>query len=114
VRLAAAAVPLLRPLVTWVRFTTERWADEHAARELGDRSSVAKAIIRTALSGDKEPPAPVMAAATLGVAARVRALGSEPRRSVWEPLALTAMLAAVAGAATQSHHLATMLLHLCG
>ena len=113
VRLAAAAVPPLTPLVKRVRFTTERWADEHAAREVGDRSSVARALVQAALGGEEEPPMPVMAAATLGVAARVGALGSEPRRPVWEPIALGAMLAAPAGAATQSHHLATMLHHLC-
>jgi len=113
VRLAAAAMPPLRPLVKRVRFTTERWADEHAAREVGDRSFVAQALVRAALGGEEAPPAPVMAAAALGVAARVGALGSEPRRTVWEPVALGAVLAALAGAATQSHHLATMLRHLC-
>ena len=113
VRTAAAAVPLLRPLVKRVRFTTERWADEHAARELGDRSSVARALARAALDGETGTPMPLMAAATLGVDARVRALGTAPRASLWEPLALVVVMAAVVGAATQYHHLATLLLHIC-
>lgn len=113
VSVAAAALPPLKPLVKRVRFTTERWADERAAREVGDRAPLARALIRAALSGGDEPQRPVMAAAGLGVAARVRALTAEPRRPVWEPLALGAMVAGLAGAATQSHHLATMVQHLC-
>lgn len=113
VSVAAAALPPLKPLVRRVRFTTERWADEHAAREVGDRAPLARALVRAAFSGGDDPPSPVMAAASLGVAARVRALTAEPRRPVWEPLAVGVMVAGLAGAATQSHHLATMVQHLC-
>lgn len=81
---------------------------------MGDRSSVARALIRAALPEDQQPPLPAMAAATLGVAARVGALAAQPRRPVWEPVALGGVLAALAGAATQSHHMATMVHHLCG
>ncbi len=113
VSLAAAAVPVLRPLVARVRFATERWADERAADEVGDRSSVADALARAALGGGPHPPAPALGAASLGVAARVRALGVQPRRSRCEPVALVLVVVAAGAAATQSHHLVTMLAHLC-
>ncbi len=45
-RLAAGANPFLRPLRTAVSYTTERWADEEAARVVGDRRAVARAIGR--------------------------------------------------------------------
>jgi Zn-dependent protease with chaperone function len=66
--LAAAANPLLRPLARALAFTLERWADEDAAAELGDRGLVARAVARAALattsaarttaSADDRAPAP--------------------------------------------------------
>jgi hypothetical protein len=47
----AAANPLLRPLTTVIRYTTERWADEVAAGKVGDRSVVAMAVGKAALAG---------------------------------------------------------------
>lgn len=47
--LSARANPFLRPLRTAVACTTERWADEEAARAAGDRRTVASAIVRAAL-----------------------------------------------------------------
>jgi Zn-dependent protease with chaperone function len=47
---AAAANPLLRPLVATVRRNTERWADEAAAAEVGDRRLAASAVARAALA----------------------------------------------------------------
>ncbi|NDZ71603.1 M48 family metalloprotease, partial [Streptomyces sp. SID10362] len=49
VRLAALANPFLRPLRTAVSYTAERWADEAAARAVGDRRAVATAIGKAAL-----------------------------------------------------------------
>lgn len=49
VRLAALANPFLRPLRTTVVYTTERWADEDAARSVGSRTVVARAIGKAAL-----------------------------------------------------------------
>lgn len=66
-RLAAAANPLLIPLVHAVDFTTERWADEHAARATGDRRLVAATIGRVALLAT-DPATPARAgAAALGI-----------------------------------------------
>jgi hypothetical protein len=51
----AAANPILRPLVPVIRYTTERWADEIAARQVGDRAVVARAVGIAALAGNAEP-----------------------------------------------------------
>ncbi|TGB14493.1 M56 family metallopeptidase, partial [Streptomyces sp. MZ04] len=49
-QLAARANPFLRPLRTSLAFTTERWADEDAARAVRDRRVVARAIGKAALA----------------------------------------------------------------
>jgi Zn-dependent protease with chaperone function len=76
----AAANPLLRPLTTTIRFTTERWADEIAAGQVGDRSVVARAVGKAALAGRAQPARNGMTmAATAGpVPRRVAALLSAP------------------------------------
>ncbi|WP_034262274.1 M56 family metallopeptidase [Actinospica robiniae] len=56
VRLAAAANPLVRPLAVAVDFALERWADEHAAREIGDRRQVAAAIAAAAIATKRTRP----------------------------------------------------------
>jgi Zn-dependent protease with chaperone function len=48
--LAAAANPLLRPVARAVQRNTERWADEVAAAEVGDREAVARGLARAALA----------------------------------------------------------------
>src|SRR3954447_2732458 len=48
--LAAAANPLLRPGVRAVRDAVERWADEVAAAEVGDRALAARALARAGLA----------------------------------------------------------------
>ncbi|MFJ2395938.1 M56 family metallopeptidase [Streptomyces sp. NPDC087843] len=55
VRLAARANPFLRPLRTAVTYTTERWADEDAARSVGSRRVVARAIGKAALLSGAAP-----------------------------------------------------------
>jgi Zn-dependent protease with chaperone function len=47
-QLAAKVVPLLYPLDRWVSLATERWADEEAARVVGDRRVVADALLSAA------------------------------------------------------------------
>jgi hypothetical protein len=47
--LSQAVNPLLGPTVTSVRHSIERWADEDAAAQVGDRQLVARTIARTAL-----------------------------------------------------------------
>ncbi|MER6082482.1 M56 family metallopeptidase [Streptomyces sp. NPDC001833] len=100
VHLAARANPFLRPLRTAVRYTAERWADEEAARSVGDRRTVARAIGKAALLS-AGTPAPTLAAlaATGAVPRRVAALlGPAPVARPW-PSAFTAAGLAVWGAA---------------
>uniref|UniRef100_UPI00066D1E18 M56 family metallopeptidase n=1 Tax=Streptomyces sp. SBT349 TaxID=1580539 RepID=UPI00066D1E18 len=49
VQLAARANPFLRPLRTAVGYATERWADEDAARAIGDRRLMARTVGKAAL-----------------------------------------------------------------
>ena len=50
VELSAAANPLLRRVATVVRAEVERWADEDAASDVGDRRLAARALARAALA----------------------------------------------------------------
>ncbi|MFJ6658832.1 M56 family metallopeptidase [Streptomyces sp. NPDC091377] len=94
VALAARANPFLRPLRTAVSYTTERWADEDAARAVGDRRTVARAIGKAALvskaprgaRGSGGGPLPTLAgfASPGPVPRRVAALlGSAPVPRTW-------------------------------
>ncbi|MEU2618477.1 M56 family metallopeptidase [Streptomyces sp. NPDC007157] len=100
VHLAARANPFLRPLRTAVAYTAERWADEAAARSVGDRRTVARAIGRAALLS-RGTPAPTLAAlaATGPVPRRVAALLAPAPSSRGWPSAFTGAGLAVWGAA---------------
>lgn len=50
-RLSTTLNPLLRPLSSATEFALERWADETAARRVGDRTVVAHAVAKAALAG---------------------------------------------------------------
>lgn len=83
--LAAVTNPLLWPLAAAVRYTTERWADERAAHEVGDRRLVARTIGRAALLTRRRPTASTTALAiatgmATGLFARLRGPGPVPRR----------------------------------
>jgi Zn-dependent protease with chaperone function len=67
VRLAAAANPLLRPVAAQAGYTVERWADERAAAQAGDRTLAAVAIARAALATSQAPPERDAAMAALGL-----------------------------------------------
>jgi Zn-dependent protease with chaperone function len=80
-RLAAAANPLLRPLAAAVGYAAERWADERAAAQAGDRALAARAIARAALAATAAPPRRDAALEALGVlGAGHRGPGPVPRR----------------------------------
>lgn len=117
VDVAAAAVPVLRPLRDRVRFATERWADEHAALEVGDRALVARAICRAALA--QHGNAPAMAMAGTRVPDRVTALLAENRPTrahlgrVAVAVVVTASVIAVASTTLQLHHVAALAEHVC-
>jgi hypothetical protein len=110
--LAAAVNPLLRPAARAVATAVERWADEDAARTVGDRRLVAATLVRVAqlqtrfTTGSLAASAPVGPAATGGdVEARVRALlAPPPRRRPWAVTALvTVLLAGSLPAAAVQH-----------
>lgn len=95
VRLAACANPFLRPLRTAVVYTAERWADEEAARTVGSRTAVARAIGTAALAS-RPAPAPTLAAlaAPGPLPRRVAALlAPAPGARTWPSLFTTAGLA---------------------
>lgn len=100
-RLAAAAFPMLMPLDCRVRYATERWADEEAVREVGDRGVVARAVAGAAIAQTGQ------ASAALGIAdshvvRRVESLLAElpPTSRFVELGALGAVIAAAGGLVT--------------
>ncbi|MFJ5233821.1 M56 family metallopeptidase [Kitasatospora sp. NPDC088391] len=111
---AAACHPALRPLRGPLGYHVERWADECAAAEVGDRALTARAIGRAALAAARNPPAPrprLAPGATTGpVPRRVRALlapAPPPRHRALRALAalaLAACLTTTAGAAAEAGH----------
>ncbi|MFF5364229.1 M56 family metallopeptidase [Streptomyces scabiei] len=96
VRLAARANPFLRPLRTAVSCTAERWADEDAARAVGSRRVVARAIGKAALLSAGSPVATLAGFAASGpVPRRVAALlGPAPAARSWPPVFTSVGLAA--------------------
>jgi Zn-dependent protease with chaperone function len=80
--LAAAANPLLRPAARQVRLAVELWADQLAAREVGDGRVVARALARASLAASRpqQPGGFRLAVAESDVSARVHALTHLPPR----------------------------------
>jgi len=117
---AAAFLPPLRPLVAQVRFETERWADEEAARVTDDRTVVATAVARAAVARADVAQAEGsdLAMGRVGVVARVDALlQPRPVATTLTKIALAGACAAVvvglASATIQLHHLVTFANHVC-
>lgn len=107
VDIAAAANPLLRPVSKAVGVGVERWADEIAAAEVGDRALAARALARAgiarAAATHAAAPAAALPAASHAVADRARALLAGPprhRRALNGVLAALMVTVAVASAAT--------------
>jgi len=113
--LAAAVLPLLRTVHLEVGFATERWADERAARDVGSRSLVARAVAKGAFAAAGEPlPPGVMALTGARTEARITSLLEDHGPSVpAEATFTTAALVTVGLAATQVHHLVTLALNAC-
>ena len=116
--LAAATVPLLRPLAAHVRFATERWADEVAADVVGDRGLVARSIAKAALAGATPLPTPLLTMAGLGVPERVDAMLAPRRQHGWLTgaavvSAFSALLVTLAGSTLQLHHFVAFAAHVC-
>jgi hypothetical protein len=94
VRLSAALYPMLRPSVPVAVLAVERWADEETAASVGDRTLVARALLRAALAGAEHGRMPrgVLAHTTGDVSRRVRALMAEPPRQRRSITVVTAAL----------------------
>lgn len=113
--LAAAAVPVLRPLARQLRYATERAADEAAVEVVGDRRVVARAIARAALA--TSPPG-MLAVGGDSVASRIHDL-IHPRSTRWLAVGagtcgVAAAAAAMAASTVQLHHLLAFAAHVCG
>jgi hypothetical protein len=94
--LAAAANPLLRRLPATVRAGVERWADESAADEVGDRRLTATAVARAALLRSRHrADRGVLAVADGDVSDRVQALLAPPVAGHWPARLLLAVGCAV-------------------
>lgn len=119
--LAAAAFPPVARMAPLLRRSLERWADERAAEETGDRQALADAIAIAALAPSNVAPLASGIAAS-DVELRLLALSAEPART--GPLltatgAVLGLLAAIATAASlgglgfQMHHVGELLVHVC-
>lgn len=109
-RLAAAANPLLRPIADAVGLTVERWADENAARVVGDRELAARTIATAALATTAATGSAITPVAELGAArtdVRERVLGlltPPPRHHVCATVAaVVAIVCWIAGALVIGH-----------
>jgi len=108
--LAAAWFPLLRVLRPMVHYSTERWADEVAARQVGDRRLVARTIAQVALATHAHLPA----AGGSAVVRRCEALLASPPHRRWPSAAVLslAVLAVLAAAGVEVHHLVDVVARL--
>ncbi|HKE65431.1 MAG TPA: M56 family metallopeptidase [Micromonosporaceae bacterium] len=92
-RLAAAVNPFLRPAVRASVLAVERWADEEAAVRLGDRTLVARTLVRAALASNRTPtPSGALAYTAGDVSRRVAALLAAPPRPRWSIVAASAIV----------------------
>ena len=93
VEVATAANPILRPVRRAVRLSTERWADEIAADQVGDRRVVAAAIVAAARTSTSQAATTTrLAAAQDAVVYRVQVLLRPPGRTRVSAAALGALL----------------------
>jgi hypothetical protein len=112
---AASMLPPLWLPARRVRFATERWADQDAAREVGDASIVARAIARAALDRS-DSMGPELALHGSDVAARIEALTHDrdhPRLDT--PSVAVGLLVAVSLTAVvaQVHHVLAFVQTFC-
>jgi Zn-dependent protease with chaperone function len=108
---AGRFAPWLLPATRLARFSLERWADEDAARQLGDRRLVARAISRAALH---QRTTLSSAFGGHGVARRAELMLAAPPalpdvRHAWAVTTSTVSSAVVANSGLDLHH---VLMHL--
>ncbi len=104
VRLSAAMLPLLKPVVRDCDYQLERWADETAARTVGDRGLTAQALGRAALARHRatpsEDPSVGLGFSDRGVVARVQALLAAPPQNNLRSLTLPLIALAATAVST--------------
>lgn len=103
---AAAVNPLLTPVRDAVTYLVERWADEEAAAQVGDRRLAAKAVARAALAGSGPEPTAALGIDGGAVVRRVRALSqatpAQLHRRLIAPSLIAAGFLALAAIATEA------------
>ncbi len=105
VRASAALFPPAIALVGECDFALERWADESAARSVGDRALVARALARAALAGQPAAFPGAMAFPRHAVTRRVHELLAKPLPMRWGGIvALGALCLVAMAAATLAAH----------
>lgn len=110
--LAVAANPFVRRVRRVVRLTAERWADEDAARTIGDRHLTARAVARAALASShsqcRARPGAALAMTHSAVRQRAQALLAPAPRTRPEILALVlvAVILTSASSLTLAHRTA--------
>ncbi len=94
-RVSAAICPILTPTARRVAQSAERWADEDAASQVGDRMIVARALARAALHTSAAPtPAGTVAGTGGPLVSRVEAMfAPPPRRRLAPACVLVGLLA---------------------
>jgi peptidase M48-like protein len=93
-RLAVSLNPFLRPFLPAGDLAVERWADEETAVAVGDRTLVARTLLRAALAGTGTARRPhgALAHASGDVGRRIRALLQAPPRPRWSMTAVAWLL----------------------
>jgi hypothetical protein len=112
---AASMLPPLWIPARRVRFATERWADQDAAREVGDANIVARSIARATLARS-DSFGPALALSGSDVAARIEALTSEQGCARVDPASLAVGMLVVLSAIAvlvQIHHVVAFLQTFC-
>ncbi len=84
---AAAMNPLLNRTAALVVYLVERWADEDAATETGDRDLVARTVAKASLASARQGFAPAMGLHGSTAVGRVTAMASPRRPNRWGALA---------------------------
>jgi len=114
--LIAAMFPLLVPLARQVRYMTERWADETAAKQVGSRTLVARTIAKVALMSPTAPRTLALTFIGFNTSSRVNALLESPstnRRLAIAAVVVSAVLATLVGTSVGLGHITQAVFFLC-
>jgi len=112
--MCAAVNPFMWHSLASLRFALERWADEAAVQQSGNRQLVRQTIMKVALGA--QPSQHALGMATFGVVARVRVLGSPVRGGSQANLVFSVGGVLLMGVLCtfQWHHIALAVSTACG